>query len=68
DVEMFVGYRQELMRHGVFELPLNLKRSHISYAHTDAHIDTLVAATREAVQTVLERRGHPVASSSVGVG
>lgn len=23
------------MEHGIFELPLNLKRSHVSYAHTD---------------------------------
>ena len=34
DVDLFVGYRRELMKHGIFELPLNLKRSHFSYAHT----------------------------------
>jgi glutamate-1-semialdehyde 2,1-aminomutase len=56
DVDLFVGYRLELMRHGLFELPLNLKRSHVSYAHTDAHIDALVAATRKAVERVLEQR------------
>jgi glutamate-1-semialdehyde 2,1-aminomutase len=56
DQELFTGYRRELMRHGVFELPLNLKRSHVSYAHTEADIDHLVEATRESVLTVLERR------------
>jgi glutamate-1-semialdehyde 2,1-aminomutase len=56
DVELFTGYRRELMKHGVFELPLNLKRSHISYAHTEADIDRLLEATEAAVTTVLEAR------------
>jgi glutamate-1-semialdehyde 2,1-aminomutase len=56
DVELFTGYRRELMQHGVFELPLNLKRSHISYAHTDADIDRLLEATEAAVTTVLAAR------------
>lgn len=56
DVEMFTGYRRELMRYGVFELPLNLKRSHISYAHTEEHIDRLLEATEKSVRAVLQRR------------
>jgi glutamate-1-semialdehyde 2,1-aminomutase len=56
DVDLFVGYRRELMKHGIFELPLNLKRSHFSYAHTDEDVDRLVAATEAAVTAVLERR------------
>lgn len=56
DVDLFVGYRRELMRHGIFELPLNLKRSHVSYAHTDRDIDRLVEATEAAVTTVLSSR------------
>jgi glutamate-1-semialdehyde 2,1-aminomutase len=56
DVDLFVGYRRELMRHGIFELPLNLKRSHFSYAHTDADVDRLLEATEAAVGTVLEAR------------
>jgi glutamate-1-semialdehyde 2,1-aminomutase len=57
DVDLFVGYRRELMEHGVFELPLNLKRSHFSYAHTDDDVDRLLEATEAAVKTVLDRRG-----------
>ena len=49
DVDLFVGYRRELMKHGVFELPLNLKRSHFSYAHTDEDVDRLLEATEAAV-------------------
>ena len=56
DVDLFIGYRRELMKHGIFELPLNLKRSHFSYAHTDDDVDRLLEATEEAVQTVLARR------------
>ncbi len=53
---LFTGYRRELMKHGIFELPLNLKRSHFSYAHTDDDVDRLLEATEAAVTTVLGRR------------
>jgi glutamate-1-semialdehyde 2,1-aminomutase len=44
------------MRHGIFELPLNLKRNHFSYAHTEADVDKLLEVTEVAVQTVLSTR------------
>jgi glutamate-1-semialdehyde 2,1-aminomutase len=56
DVDLFVGYRRELMREGIFELPLNLKRSHFSYAHTDDDVDRLLEATEAAVGRALEAR------------
>ncbi len=56
DVDLFVGYRHELMRHGIFELPLNLKRSHFSYAHTDEDVDRLLEATETAVAAALAAR------------
>jgi glutamate-1-semialdehyde 2,1-aminomutase len=56
DVDLFTGYRRELMKHGIFELPLNLKRSHFSYAHTDDDVDRLLEATEAAVTTVLSTR------------
>ena len=56
DVDLFVGYRHELVRHGVFELPLNLKRSHFSYAHADDDVDRLLEATEAAVRSVLAAR------------
>jgi glutamate-1-semialdehyde 2,1-aminomutase len=56
DVDLFVGYRRELMRHGIFELPLNLKRSHFSYAHVDEDVDRLLEATETAVGAVLAAR------------
>ena len=56
DAELFTGYRRELMKHGIFELPLNLKRSHFSYAHTDDDVDRLLEATEVAVSTLLSTR------------
>jgi glutamate-1-semialdehyde 2,1-aminomutase len=56
DSELFVGYRRELIDAGIFELPLNLKRSHVSYAHEQRHVDELLAATESAVCAVLARR------------
>jgi glutamate-1-semialdehyde 2,1-aminomutase len=56
DAELFTGYRRELMKHGIFELPLNLKRSHFSYAHSDEDVDRLLEATEAAVSAVLAAR------------
>ncbi len=56
DVDLFVGYRRELRKHGSFELPLNLKRSHFSYAHTDEDVDRLLEGTEAAVTAVLAAR------------
>lgn len=56
DAQLFEGYRRELMQYGIFELAMNLKRSHISYAHTEADIDRLVEATAASVMSVLNRR------------
>src|SRR4030095_5886486 len=56
DVDLFVGYRRELMRHGNFELPLNLKRCLFSFAHTDEDVDRLLEATETAVGAALAAR------------
>jgi glutamate-1-semialdehyde 2,1-aminomutase len=56
DSELFVGYRRALLGAGIFELPVNLKRSHVSYAHEERHVDELVEATGTAVRAVLARR------------
>ncbi|MET8830936.1 aspartate aminotransferase family protein [Streptomyces sp. NPDC004610] len=57
DAARFIGVRRNLTEHGIFELPLNLKRSHISYAHTDADIDRLIEATEAAVTKTLADGG-----------
>jgi len=49
DVTKFVGYRKKLIERGVYKLPVNLKRNHISLSHTQADI----AQTLEAADAVL---------------
>jgi len=45
DVDKFVTYRRKLIERGIYKLPVNLKRNHISLSHTQADIDqTLEAA------------------------
>ncbi len=39
DSERFLAYRRKLIERGIFELPLNLKRNHISFSHTEAQIE-----------------------------
>ncbi|MFI9551281.1 aspartate aminotransferase family protein [Nonomuraea endophytica] len=53
DANMFIGHRRRLLEHGIFELPLNLKRSHVSYAHTDADVDHLLEAAALAASAQL---------------
>ena len=48
DADLFTRMRLAEMGHGVFELPLNLKRSHFSYAHTEDDLETLLGATEAA--------------------
>jgi glutamate-1-semialdehyde 2,1-aminomutase len=50
DAERFIRYRQELIKRGVFETPMNLKRAHIGLSHTDADVD----ATLELAEDVLK--------------
>jgi len=65
DAARFVDYRQRLIRRGIFKVPRNLKRSHVSYSHTDEHVDK----TLQTVEDVLkEMASAPVrhAGSSEG--
>jgi glutamate-1-semialdehyde 2,1-aminomutase len=56
DAARFVEYRRRLIERGIFKMPINLKRNHVSYAHTDAHVDR----TLEACEDVLkEMSGTP---------
>ena len=56
DAERFVEYRRRLIDRGIYKIPLNLKRNHVSFSHTDAHVDR----TLEACEDVLkEMFGKP---------
>jgi glutamate-1-semialdehyde 2,1-aminomutase len=50
DVTKFITYRRQMIARGIYMLPVNLKRNHISLAHTVADIDE----TLEAADAVLK--------------
>ncbi|WP_127579344.1 aspartate aminotransferase family protein [Paenibacillus koleovorans] len=50
DAGLYVNYRKKLIERGIFKMPMNIKRNHVSYSHTDADIDY----TLEVIETVLK--------------
>jgi glutamate-1-semialdehyde 2,1-aminomutase len=59
DAGRFIEYRRRLIERGIFELPLNLKRNHLNYSHTEADVDR----TLEACEDVLKEMQAPVRRS-----
>jgi glutamate-1-semialdehyde aminotransferase len=57
DQDLFVRYRRELIARGVFELPINLKRNHVMFSHTDADVDLTLQAAEDALGSAPARRG-----------
>ena len=58
DAALFVTYRRELARRGVFEMPENLGRSHLMYSHTDADVDRTLEAAEGALRAALDGLGR----------
>ena len=56
DARLYVRYRQELMKRGVFEIPMNLKRNHLGFSHTNADVDTSLEAAESALRAVFDAR------------
>ena len=50
NAERFLAYRRGMVERGIFKLPLNLKRNHPSFSHTDEHVDF----TLESAEAVLK--------------
>ncbi|MGG1552472.1 aspartate aminotransferase family protein [Paenibacillus ferrarius] len=50
DAELYVAYRRKLIDKGIFKMPMNIKRNHISYSHTDADIEN----TLDIIESVLK--------------
>jgi glutamate-1-semialdehyde 2,1-aminomutase len=56
DTDLFLRYRRELVRRGVFEMPESLGRSHIGASHTEEDIDRSLAIAAEALAAALDER------------
>jgi len=50
DAETFVTYRRKLIAKGVFKLPINLKRNHISASHTPEMVDRTLQASEDVLR------------------
>lgn len=50
DGDFYLEYRKKLIQKGVFKMPMNLKRNHISYSHTDQDIEN----TLQIIEDVLK--------------
>jgi glutamate-1-semialdehyde 2,1-aminomutase len=55
DATRFVEYQRRLIDRGIFTMPLNLKRDHVSYSHTDARIDRTLEACEEVLTEMFSR-------------
>jgi glutamate-1-semialdehyde 2,1-aminomutase len=55
NADSYVQYRKNLLEHGVFEMPMNLKRNHISYSHTEADIDQTLEAAEASLKKLYKR-------------
>ncbi|RAV21961.1 aspartate aminotransferase family protein [Paenibacillus contaminans] len=50
DADFYVKYRHKLIERGIYKMPMNIKRNHVSYSHTDEDIDH----TLDVIETVLK--------------
>jgi glutamate-1-semialdehyde 2,1-aminomutase len=56
DSALYIRYRQELMQRGVFEIPMNLKRNHLSFSHTDVDIDNTLTIAEQSLRVTYDAR------------
>lgn len=50
DGDFYVEHRKKLIDHGIFEMPVNLKRNHISYSHTKEDIDNTLEINEKVLK------------------
>ncbi|MCY4060851.1 MAG: aspartate aminotransferase family protein [Chloroflexi bacterium] len=50
-------FREEMVKRGIFMLPLAMKRNHISGAHTDADIDRTLNTAEDVLKKMVRERG-----------
>jgi glutamate-1-semialdehyde 2,1-aminomutase len=53
DAALFLAYRRELRRRGVFEMPENVGRSHVMWRHTDDDVDRTLELAAESLRAAL---------------
>lgn len=61
--ELTLTYRRKLIEHGIFTLPLNLKRNHISFSHTAEHIDRTLQVAEDVLKQITSGKASHSTSS-----
>ena len=56
DADRFVEYRRRLIDRGIFKMPTNFKRAHISYAHTEEDIDRTLQVAEDVLKEMARVR------------
>jgi glutamate-1-semialdehyde 2,1-aminomutase len=61
DATSFLAYRRMMIERGIYELPVHLKRNHISLSHTEADIEQSLQVADEVLgQLAAKRQVHRV--------
>ncbi len=63
DAPLFVDYRKNLIQRGIFKLPMNLKRNHISLSHTEEHLDRTLQACEDSLRSLTRQTAKAGVSS-----
>lgn len=58
DAALYVNYRRNLIKNGVFETPMNLKRNHVSLTHTDEDIESTLVIAEKAFRATFDARAR----------
>ncbi len=58
DATLFVNYRMQLVERGVFKLPMNLKRNHLTLSHSEAQVDRTLQACEDSLRSLARQRAR----------
>lgn len=55
DADFFVAYRRKLLERGIYKLPMNLKRNHLSLSHTAADVQLTLEACDDVIRELTKK-------------
>ncbi|HEY2931870.1 MAG TPA: aspartate aminotransferase family protein [Acidobacteriota bacterium] len=65
DAEAFISFRRRLIDRGIFKLPINLKRNHISLSHTSADVEQTLEACEDVLRSMFSGRSTATTKTSL---
>jgi glutamate-1-semialdehyde 2,1-aminomutase len=64
DQQLMVTYRRRLIERGIFKLPLNFKRNHISFSHTDQHVGRTLQVADDVLKEICKAPTRTASASN----